>query len=324
MAIILPSLIKGPAYIGTGGVIIHTKADIAVEEMVESWTPQTNFGDAGERHKSRMFKLTFEPVGMLTAALVNYFYEAHLAPQTYVGQSIFPASNQAVTIYSVTENKTYGYVRGGIMQPPDLYCTPSRTAFGAMSLLCTGAAATLPTAANFIKQTGGTIGSLDASFSQASMISDIYTGALGALGSPFNALGGMDGFAFKFGYKTVNILAGDVGVADVILDAKGFNLSAAFAPSNLTEAQVDTLLGYQGASAVLPGQPYGGSAEAGDLVLTGQVIGWTFTAHQLGAKSAKRVYKLGEHRFPNGAIEMVNQLTATTGVPDPLFAFTHP
>jgi len=47
-----------------------------------------------------------------------------------------------------------------------------------------------------------------------------------------------------------------------------------------------------------------------------------FTAKQLGAKSAKRIYKIGEDRFPNGAIEMVHNMTVTTGVPNPLFAFT--
>jgi hypothetical protein len=320
-SIVLPTVIQGPAYIGHGGVIMYVESDIQVEEQVESWTPKTTFGDAGLRHKSRMFKLTFKPVGMLTSALLNYFYEAHLAPQTYVGVSIFPASNFAVTIFSITENKTYGYARGGIWQPPDFNPTPTKTLFGSMSLITIGAAATAPTVANFLKATSGTI-TADTSFDAGKIKSDIYQGVLGSLSAPYNSLGGMDGFMLKFGYKPKTIPASDVGIADIILDSDGFNLTAQFAPSNLTEAQVDTLLAYQGTAAILPGQAYGGGSLAGNLVLTGVVYGWVFQANQLGARSAKRIYKIGEHRFPNGAIEMVNNLTNTTGVPNPLFGFT--
>jgi len=320
--IITPSVIAGPAYIATGGVVVYVERDIQVEDVAESWTPKTTFGDAGERHKSRMFRLTFKPVGMLTGALLDWFYEAHMAPASYVGQSIFPASNYAVTIYSVAEDKTYGYVQGGIEAPPDMTCTPTETLFGSMKLVCVGAKGVSPTSANFIKQTGGTIGSLDTSFDFSKIKTDIYNGVLGSLSSPYNSLGAMAGWQLKFGYKTKVIPSSDVGIADIHLDSDGFNLKATFAPSNLTEAQVDTLLGLQGTAAVLPGQPYGTATNSGNLVLTGQVFGWVFTANQLGAKSAKRVYSIGEHRFPNGAIEMTNAMAQTTGVPNALFSFT--
>lgn len=319
--LVTPTVIQGPAYILHGGVVIYTESDVQVEEQVDSWTVKTTFGDAGQRHKSRSFKITAKPVGMLNAGLLNYFYAAHLAPQTYVGTSIFPASNFALTICSITENKTYGYVRAGLASLPDLNLTPTKTLFGNVSWMAIGAAATVPTNANFLKAVIGTV-TADTSFNAALIKADIYQGVLGALATPYNSLGGMDGFMFKFGYKTKNIPASDVGIGDVIIDADGFDITAAFAPSNLTEAQVDTLLGYQGTGVVLPGQAYGGATNSGDLVLTGVTYAWVFTAKQLGAKSAKRIYKIGEHRFPNGAIEMVHNMTVATGVPAPLFAFT--
>jgi hypothetical protein len=319
--IVLPSVIQGPAYIKTGGVVIYVEDNVEVEEIIESWTPKTTFGDAGARHKSRMFKLSFTPVGMATSGLFDFFYEAHMAPQTYVGRSIFPVSNAAVTVASVTENVTYGYVNGGIGEVPDLQCGPGGTLFGKMALYCIGAPATSPTSANFIKAASGSL-TADTSFSMAKIESDIYSAALGADSTPYNSLGAMNGFLFKFGYKTKIIPAADVGIGDIILDADGFNLSVSFAPSNLTEAAADTLLAYQGTAAVLPGQPYGGSTLAGNLVLTGNTYGWVFTANQVGARSIKRVYQIGSHRYPNGALEMVNELTTTTGVPNPLFAFT--
>jgi hypothetical protein len=319
--IVLPTVIQGPAYVTHGGVTTYFESDIMVEEIVESWSPKTTFGDAGQRHKSRAFKITGKPVGILSNTLLNYFYAAHLAPQTYVGVSVIPASNFALTICSITENKTYGYVRAGLTAVPDLNFTPTKTLFGNVSWTAIGSVTVVPTNANFLKATIGTI-TADTNFDAAKIKSDIYQGVLGALAAPYNSLGGMDGFMFKFGYKTKNIPASDVGIADIILDADGFDITAQFAPSNLTEAQVDTLLGYQGTAAVLPGQPYGNATNSGDLVLTGVTFGWVFTAKQLGAKSAKRIYKIGEHRFPNGAIEMVHNMTNTTGVPNPLFAFT--
>jgi hypothetical protein len=319
--IVLPTIIQGPAYIKHGGVVIYVESDIQVEETVESWTPKTTFGDAGQRHKSRAFKITAKPVGMLTAGLLNYFYAAFLAPQTFVGVSIIPASNFALTICSLTENKTYGFVSAGIASVPDLNCTPTKTLFGNMSWMAIGAFSTAPTNASFLKAAVGTI-TADTTFDASKIKTDIYQGVLGSDASPENSLGGMDGFLFKFGYKTKTIYASDVGIGDVILDADGFNIAAQFAPSNLTEAQVDTLLAYQGTAAILPGQAYGAGSLAGNLVLTGVTFGWVFQANQVGARSAKRIYKIGEHRFPNGAIEMVNNLTNTTGVPNPLFGFT--
>lgn len=319
--IVLPTVIQGPAYIKNGGVVLYTESDVQVEEIIESWTPKSSFADIGQRHKSRMFKLSFTPVGMVTTGLLDFFYQAHLAPQTFVGRSIFPASNAAVTIASVTEGITYNYVNGGIGAVPDLQCGPTKTLFGKMELWCIGAPATAPTATSFIKGAQGTI-TADTTFSAAKIESDIYQGVLGADASPYSSLGSMDGFIFKFGYKPKVIYAGDVGIGDVILDSDGFNLTASFAPSNLTEAQADTLLAYQGTAAILPGQAYGGGTLAGNLVLTGLTYGWVFTAVQVGARSIKRVYKIGEHRYPNGALEMVNNLSVTTGVPNPLFSFT--
>jgi len=319
--IVLPTIIQGPAYITHGGQTIYVESDVQVEEVVESWTPKTTFGDAGQRHKSRAFKITAKPVGMLTSGLLNYFYAAFLAPQTYVGVSIIPGSNYALTICSLTENKTYGYVRAGLASVPDLNFTPTKTIFGSVSWMAIGNVTVAPTNANFLKAAVGTI-TADTTFDAAKIKSDIYQGVLGSDSAPENSLGGMDGFMFKFGYKTKTIAASDVGIADVILDADGFNSAVQFAPSNLTEAQVDTFLAYQGSAAILPGQAYGASSLAGDLVLTGVTYGWVFTAKQVGPRSIKRIYKIGEHRFPNGALEMVNNLTNTTGVPNPLFAFT--
>ena len=78
--IVLPTIIQGPAYILHGGVVIYTESDVTVEEIVETWTPKSTFGDLGERLKSRMFRVSATPVGMVTSGLLNYFFcRAHRA-----------------------------------------------------------------------------------------------------------------------------------------------------------------------------------------------------------------------------------------------------
>ncbi|MGH8023110.1 MAG: hypothetical protein ACRED1_05995, partial [Limisphaerales bacterium] len=135
-----------------------------------------------------------------------------------------------------------------------------------------GGAGVAPTAANFIKQASGPLGTLDTSFDASKVVTDIYEGTVG--GSLW--AGAMDGFGIKFGYRTKAIAAADVGIADVVLDSSGFGIECDFAPSNMTEAVVDTLVGYQGASAVLPGQAYGSSAGAVSVTFTGVSSGFAF------------------------------------------------
>jgi hypothetical protein len=116
----------------------------------------------------------------------------------------------------------------------------------------------------------------------------------------------------------VDVPASDVGIADIIL--RGLSTSATFAPSNLTEAQVNTLVRLQDATAVLPGQPY--AKELEDLVITGTQVGWIFSLNAMGAKRANKIYQVGAHRHT--MIEFVNQRLWTAGVPEALFGFTAP
>jgi hypothetical protein len=299
-----------------GTQVIHVQKDIAVTENVESWNPDTYMGPLGDRHKSRKDVLAFTPVGMITTALLDFFYAAFLAPGTTIGRSIVGAT-PTVQVASIAENKTYTWQRGGMSKPPSLQLKPSSTAFGAMEAACIGSAAVQPLSATFWKA-AETAALADASFEESSIISDIYKMALGARQTPFDAMGGVAGFEVDFGFMVQDVPMGDVGIADMIL--KGLGTGVKFAPSNLTESQVDTLLGLQGASAVLPGQAYAKAAE--HAVISGTQSGWIFTVKTQGAKNTGRVYAIGEHRFRE--LVMVNQRTWTAGAADPLFGYTAP
>jgi hypothetical protein len=158
----------------------------------------------------------------------------------------------------------------------------------------------------------------DTSFDETKIISDIYSAALGARSAPYNNMGGMDGFEVNFNLLTKEVPNSDVGIADII--KAGVGITVSFAPSNLTEAQVDTLCAIQDTVAVLPGQPYAKANLPEDLVITGAVSAAVFTFKQMGAKKSNRTYQIGEHRHTG--MDFVNARKWTTGVGQALFSYT--
>lgn len=309
--VILPTIIQGPAWVLHGGLALYVQKDINLNENAESWNPTGAWGPLGERHKSRKDVVSFTLAGQIRAALLDYFYAAYLDP-TKIGTSVLSGT---VSIASLAENKTYIWQRGGITKPPGMLLKPTATAFGAMELTCIGAAAVQPLSATFWHAAQTTVAA-ETTFEESQIISDIYKAALGVRATPYDAMGGMDGFEIDFGYMVQEVPAADIGIGDIILS--GLSTGVKFAPSNLTEAQADVLLGKQDTTATLPGMAYGRLAE--NLVITGTQIGWVFNVKSQGAKAGSRTYQIGEHRFKE--LMFVNNRTWTTGVPDALFGYT--
>ena len=155
----------------------------------------------------------------------------------------------------------------------------------------------------------------DASFDETAIITDTYTASYGA--SPYNVMGSMAGFEVDFVAGLETITADDFGIVDIIL--KSLTATAKFAPSNLTEAQMYTLLANQGGSYVFPGQSL--SKNNTNLVITGSgnaAHTLTVTINNAGPKQAGFVYSASKHRFD--AIEFTTKRTWTGGIANPLFA----
>lgn len=316
--VVLPTIIQGPAYITHGGVTLFTQKDVTVAAEIGSWNPESSFGGVGERFASRQYKITATPVGMITAGILTYLYAAHLSPSTKVGISIIPASNDDLVINSIAEMKKYTYHRAGISKPPPLNLSPTATAFGACEWTALIDGGVQPTNAAAYKTNAGTLAAVDTSFEEANIVTDIYSLAIGARSTPYDAVGSMGGFTLDFPFTLAPVIAGDIGIADIYL--AGLALTASFVPSNLTEAQVDVLLALQDTGALVPGQAFAKAAE--NLVFTGTQVGWSFTAKQMGAKEDSRVYQIGEHRFR--ALTWTNQRVWTSGVEVAGFAYSAP
>jgi hypothetical protein len=281
---VLPSIITGPAVIQENGHFIYVQKDIQVQYDRQSFFVESAHGRRDERHKSMAVKLTFTPVGELrtTADVAKYFPHA----PADIGKTIFKG---AVVVHSVAEGKTYTYARGGVSKFPKLTLGPTKTPFGDMEITCIGAAATQPTNAAFIK-TIATAAFSDTSYDDTKVITDIYTMTIGARSAPYDAVGSIAGFEVEPQLTVKAIEAGDIGIADIIVS--DLWLIVTFAPSNLTEAQVDALLGLQDTGAILPGQSY---AKAGEnLVIDSDAF--TLTAARMGAKTAGFVFDKDQHR----------------------------
>jgi len=153
----------------------------------------------------------------------------------------------------------------------------------------------------------------DTSFDETKIVTDTYSAAFGS--APFNSIGSMAGFEIDIAMATDTILADDYGMVDLIL--KSLTATAKFAPSNLTEAQVRTLLAAQDTGYVFPGQSSPNQNRSRHRGSGNNGLTLTVTVKNAGPKQAAFMYDTSKHRFD--AVEFTSKRTWTTGVANALF-----
>jgi hypothetical protein len=310
---VLPNIITGPGVIDHNGVFHYFKKNIDVEDITESFKIPSSAGDLDERFKSRITKITADLVGELRSSA--YLLKIFPFGPADIGKSIFPANadDAVVKIYSIPEGKSYAWARGGVSEYDAINCSPTKTALGKLALNCIGLPETQPTDAAFWK-TIADEAFADASFDDSTIITDIYKAVIGARLAPYNAVGSMTGFKIKPTLTTKPIPAEDIGIADIRVENLGLGLE--FAPSNLTEAEVDALLGIQGSNALLVGQSFAKANE--DIIIDSDAF--TATLYKMGAKKWNGTYDAIEHRHKN--LEFVSKRSgAIFSNANPLFLF---
>lgn len=311
--IVLPLVISGKCYVVVGGVHLYFQKGLTISEDVESWNPASDWGKTGERHKSRALKISGTPVGMLTTGILDYFYAALLSPSTKIGKTIITG---AAVVHDLDSNLSYSVNKSGLFTPPTLTCSPLETLFGAATWLGIGDISVQPTNAAFLETLG--TATADTTYDESKIITDIYSAALGARSTPYSAMGSLNGFKFSPSHEVKMFPSADVGWADAKLTDVGLGVS--FVPSNLTDAQLNTLRLIQDTGALLPGQQYAKAGE--DLIVTGTQVGWIFNAKQVGLKKIDRDFMIDGHRHKEA--QLVNRQKSTTGVVQPLMAYTAP
>ncbi|GEM_PF-1905727 len=322
---VLPTIIVSPAIVTWNGCSYYTKAGIKSEYKRETFTVESDTdGKIDERMKSQITEISFQPVGMIKlggdSALAAFFPYSVSA----IGKSIFTGLTGAdlplviATKFGGTGNlgQTITFPKAGVSKLPQLRLKPTDTLFGDMAFTCIGDATVQPNTASAWATLASTTFA-DTTFDETMIVTDSYSAAFGA--APYNSMGSMAGFEMDIALETAQIAADDYGIADIIL--KGLTATAKFAPSNLTETQVQTLLAAQGSGYVFPGQSLAKTAT--DLVITGSGNGaktLTATIHNAGPKEAGFMYNIDKHRLD--AIGFTSKRTWTAGAANPLFSFT--
>jgi len=313
---ILPVIITSPAIVTWNGYSYYFKAGVKSEYKRDTFKVTTDAdGTIDERMKSQWTEISGQPAGMLSSAGLSAMYPYAVSA---IGKSIFGTSDLPlviVTKFGGTSNAgtTITYPRGAVSKLPQLRLKPTDTLFGDLTFTALGDPTVQPNGAN-AWNTIVSAAFADTSFDETQILTDIYTAAYGS--SPYNSIGSMAGFELDLGMETADVLADDYGKVDIIL--KGLTATAKFAPSNLTEAQVATLLNAQGTGYIYPGQSI--SKAGTDLVIAGTgnlTHTLTATIKNAGPKQASFMYAVDKHRFD--AVEFTSKRTWTSGAANPLW-----
>jgi len=317
---VIPTIIRGPAVLIYNSFTWYTQGDIRVSTRRNVQATQSDaFGNMGDTMESQVTEVSFTPVGEIKSMVKSYPYgPSNLVVASSVGASIFTASNVPLVIHTLA-GQTITYHRAGISTLSPLTASPRATLFGEMTFTCLGKRATQPTDAAFWK-TIGSSAFADTSFDSANVVKDIYQAALGARATPYDDIGARNGFVFTPFIETEEVQDDNIGIADMLITSVGARVS--FAPNNLTEAQVDTLINHQDTDAIIPGQfiGRGPSGTPEDLVITSDSL--VLTLHSAGIVSGENGYGVRVDR--NGNIEWTYRQTFTTGAPDPIFSLVIP
>ena len=313
---VIPSIIRGPAVLIYNSYTYYTQGDIRVNTRRNVQPTQSDmFGNLGDTHESQVTEISFTPVGEVES-MVKYFPygPSNLTAASSVGNSIFTGSDVPLVIHTKA-GQTITYHRAGISVMPPLNLSPRSTLFNEMTFVALGKRATQQTDAAFWKTIGSSAFS-DTSFDHTKVVKDIYTATLGARLSPYDAIGARNGFLLTPILELEEVQDDNVGIADMIISSVGMRCT--FAPNNLTEAQVDTLINHQDSDAILPGQfiGRGPSGTPEDLVIDSDVF--TATLHAAGVTSGENGYGVRVDR--NGNLEWTYRQTFTSGAPDPIFS----
>ena len=311
---ILPNIIVGPAIITWNGKSYYSKAGIKAEFKRETFKVETDFdGQIDERARAQVTEITLQPDGQIST-LAKYF--PYAAGQ--IGASIFGSTNLPLVIQTKfggasNTGQTITYPRAALSRLPKLRLKPTDTLFGEMTFSCLGDPTVQPTTAT-AWQAIADAAFADTTFDETTIISDTYSAAYGS--SPYNTMGSMAGFEIELAMATETITADDFGTVDMIL--KSLTATAKFAPSNLTEAQLYTLLANQGTGYVRPGQSLANNNT--DLVIAGSgnaAHTLTVTIKNAGPKQAGFMYATNKHRFD--AVEFTSKRTWTSGTANALW-----
>ena len=312
---IQPLVIQGPAVVEYDGAFHFSNGGVSITlDTATNNTPSDIGGELGKTLKSRANKISVPLVGERKNFTKLYPYTG-----AAIGKRIFNpagAANKPIKIHTWEDQQTITFARGALTKAPGMSAGPNKTLWSsAVEFSALGDSTKAPTAVDFWR----TIGAFANGFTyptpdETTITKDIYHAALGALAAPYSAMTALTGFDIEIAYAFKTIEADEVGIAEMTLES--IIPTVKFVPANLTQAQVDTLLRTQGASALLPGQSIGVKGQS--LVIASDNL--SISLANMGAESFAETYKGGEHRLKE--LTFSGKVTWTAATLDTIFTLT--
>lgn len=316
----IPTVLRGRCAVAFGSNFFYTKDGVTVSRRKGTFDITTDSeGKIDTRLLNHRVEISFTPCGEIRGIAKYWPHGPSMLETVSIARPRQSILSGAVTIWAIDQGVTVAYNKAGITTPPPLILSPTKTAWGPMTITAIGniAATSGLLDAAYIK-THATAAFSDTTFDEDKIYTDIYSAALGTRLAPYTAMGAREGFTITPEVQTFDVEDENVGIADIRLESIGYRVG--FAPNNLTEAEVDALLMDQNSDAILPGQSIarGPSSVAENLVITGSHL--VATVNAVGIVSAEHGF--GVKRDRNGNIEFVQRMSFTSGAPTALITVT--
>ena len=307
----IPLRILGPAIVRFKGVSYYFKAGLkgAVKRTLARISVDA-FGEIAEVARDCVVEFSGTPAGAIRAA--------DLAGQMpylpcEIGQSIFGRRDSPLVIQTLNDGAAITWRRGAISRYAPMLLSAARGTIyrGDMTFSCLMASDFNPGAPGEWKCIGQSAYD-DASFDPATVRPAEYVAAWGGA-PPYNCMIAQDGFLLTPRIATENISVDNYGIIDMAL--KCVSGSVSFKPANLTEAQLDALIGLQGGAALIPGKVIGDGGN--DLIIASNLL--VATLKRAGAVEYGLMYATGALRA--GEVAFGAATTFSGGTPQPIFTF---
>jgi len=301
-------VICGPAIIKKGNKILHTEADIIVKSEITTTQNKTSIhGNTSEHVDTVQYIITAKPSAMVSQDALDILYAI---TNPVMGASVYGVTLDDIIIWTKAGNQ-HTYKVGALTGLCGLAFAPELPLFdGDVTFTCIGDCNEAPDTANHYAAWAD-VAFTDVSYDETKEFQLHYAASWGA--SPFDVIETEAGFKVKLDLTLEDKRSSSGGIIDKRIT--GFSATASFIPLAITEEQIITAMGIQGAGAARGRRL---ASVARDLILTTGIEGDPcFKLFNCVLKGHSGQHGVTANNI--GELSLVSQLKLTAGVAQPIY-----
>lgn len=247
---------SGPAIVTWNGATLYFRDGVTIEEERSTFDVSVdNFPGAEKRADDRSATIKGTPVGEWEHLSILFPWLSSPA-----GARLFGASDKAAVVH-FTDGDRFTYHNAGLAEMPSLIFSPTKTLLGPITLECRNKNDTDPSdAAAFVTRDNTPFN--NTAFAFANIKTLAYSLAFGS--APWDDFQTVDGVEIRPRATWKEISCDNLGVIEKELT--GLEVSAAFAPLGIAQADIDSKLALQGAASAVRGSSL--AAVGADFILS--------------------------------------------------------